>query len=224
VTSTDSDVDPVGACVGMKGSRVQAVVQELYGEKIDIIPFSVDLARFVCSAIAPASVVRVLIDENNHHIELIVMDDQLSLAIGRRGQNVKLASKLLGWNIEIHGESRIAELKARLKVDLVKIPGLDESQIEYLFKLGYHSPDNLLNADETELAAIPGLGLPLVQAIQQVAYELKQKMKNEVAEGPAAPVAKPVEPVAAAVADPVAAADAVQEDTPAPAPVEDEIP
>lgn len=220
VTSTDSDVDPVGACVGMKGSRVQAVVQELYGEKIDIIPFSVDLARFVCSAIAPASVQRVLIDENNHHIELIVLDDQLSLAIGRRGQNVKLASKLLGWNIEIHGESRIAELKARLKVELVRIPGLDESQIEYLFKLGYHSPDNLLNADETELAAIPGLGLPLVQAIQQVAYELKQKMKNEVAEAPAAPVAKPAEPVAA----PVATADAVQDETPAPAPVEDEIP
>ena len=182
VTSTDSDVDPVGACVGMKGSRVQAVVQELRGEKIDIIPYSIDLARYVCSAIAPASVQRVLIDENNHQIELIVGDDQLSLAIGRRGQNVKLASKLLGWNIEIHGESRITEVKTRLKAELIKAEGLDESQVEYLFKLGYHSPENLLNADEDELAAIPGLSLALVQAIQQISYELKQKLKVEAAE------------------------------------------
>ncbi|HOI11645.1 MAG TPA: helix-hairpin-helix domain-containing protein, partial [Myxococcota bacterium] len=124
---------------------------------------------------------RVLIDENNHQIELIVADDQLSLAIGRRGQNVKLATKLLGWNIEIHGESRIAEVKVRLKEDLVKLDGLDESTIEYLFKLGYHSPENLLNADETELAAIPGISILLAQGIQQVAYELKQKLKVEQA-------------------------------------------
>lgn len=194
VTSTDSDVDPVGACVGMKGSRVQAVVQELRGEKIDIIPYSVDLARFVCSAIAPAVVQRVLIDENNHQIELIVADDQLSLAIGRRGQNVKLATKLLGWNIEIHGESRIAEVKVRLKEDLVKLDGLDESTIEYLFKLGYHSPENLLNADETELAAIPGISLTLAQGIQQVAYELKQKLKAEQQAAALAPPAPPPAP------------------------------
>ncbi len=179
VTSTDSDVDPVGACVGMKGSRVQAVVQELRGEKIDIIPYSIDLARYVCAAIAPAQVQRVLIDENNHQIELIVADDQLSLAIGRRGQNVKLASRLLGWNIEVHGESRIAELKARLKEVLLGVEGLDESMIEYLFKLGYHSPENILNADEMELAAIPGMSLERAQAIQQVAYELKVRLKAE---------------------------------------------
>lgn len=179
VTSTDSDVDPVGACVGMKGSRVQAVVQELRGEKIDIIPYSVDLPRFVVSAIAPAVVTRVLIDENNHQIELIVADDQLSLAIGRRGQNVKLASKLLQWSIEIHGESRIAELKERLKKILVTIDGVDESLAEYLFKLGYHSPENLLNADENELSAIPGISKDLAQAIQQKAHELKQTMRVE---------------------------------------------
>ena len=179
VTSTDSDVDPVGACVGMKGSRVQAVVQELRGEKIDIFPNSVDVPRYVCSATAPAVVHSVLVDEPNHQIELIVADDQLSLAIGRRGQNVKLATKLLGWDIEIHGESRIAELKNRLKAELVKLEGLDESTIEYLFKLGYHAPDNLLNADEAELAAIPGVGATLAQGIQQVAYELKQTLKQE---------------------------------------------
>jgi len=181
VASSDSDVDPVGACVGMKGSRVQAVVQELRGEKIDIIPYSVDLARYVCAAIAPAVVLRVLIDENNHQIELIVADDQLSLAIGRRGQNVKLASKLLDWNIEIHGESRIQELKDRLKAELIKLDGIDESTAEYLFKLGYHSPDNLLNADEAELAAIPGIGKDKAEAIQQTAFELKQKLKEESA-------------------------------------------
>lgn len=179
VTSTDSDVDPVGACVGMKGSRVQAVVQELHGEKIDIIPYSVDLARYVCAAIAPAVVQRVLIDEKNRLIELIVADDQLSLAIGRRGQNVKLASKLLGWNIEIHNESFIARMNAILKEELSRIPGLEESQIEYLFKLGYHSPDNLLNADETELAMIPGLNRQIVQAIQQIAYEVREKLKAD---------------------------------------------
>jgi len=183
VASSDSDVDPVGACVGMKGSRVQAVVQELRGEKIDIIPWSVDLARYVCAAIAPAVVQRVLIDENNHQVELIVADDQLSLAIGRRGQNVKLASKLLDWNIEIHGESRVQEMKERLKVELVKLDGIDESTAEYLFKLGYHSPENLLNADESELASIPGIGREKAEAIQQIAFELKQKLKEESAAG-----------------------------------------
>jgi N utilization substance protein A len=223
VTSTDSDVDPVGACVGMKGSRVQAVVQELRGEKIDIIPFSIDQARYVCAAIAPASVQRVLIDENNHQIELIVGDDQLSLAIGRRGQNVKLASKLLGWNIEIHGESRITEVKARLKEDLLKLPALDESTIEYLFKLGYHSPENLLNADESEIAAIPGISLDTSQGIQQIAYELKQKLKAEAqaaAQMPPAPKPEPVSvdvPAEVTDAEPDAETVAEPEATPAPA-------
>lgn len=179
VTSTDSDVDPVGACVGMKGARVQSVVQELKGEKIDIIPYSADIARYVCAAIAPATVQRVLIDEKNQQIELIVADDQLSLAIGRRGQNVKLASKLIGWNIDIHSESQIAAIKARLKEALLRVEGMDESLIEYLFKLGYHSPDNILNADEMELATIPGMSLEKAQACQQAAYELKAQMKAE---------------------------------------------
>ncbi len=219
VASSDSDVDPVGACVGMKGSRVQAVVQELRGEKIDIIPYSVDLARYVCAAIAPAAVQRVLIDENNHQIELIVGDDQLSLAIGRRGQNVKLASKLLDWNIEIHGESRIQEMKDRLKVELIKLDGVDESTAEYLFKLGYHSPDNLLNADETELASIPGIGKDRAEAIQQVAFELKQKMKEEAAVPQERPAdGATVEPVAAAGDDGTAQPDAAPASDAAPAP------
>src|SRR5580693_7476293 len=115
VTSRDADVDPVGACVGMKGSRVQAVVQELRGEKIDIVPYDDDPARFVCNAIAPAEVKRVIIDAEGHRMELIVPDDKLSLAIGKKGQNVRLASQLTGWRIDIHSESKIYELERRAK-------------------------------------------------------------------------------------------------------------
>ncbi len=109
VYSHEGDVDPVGACVGMRGSRVQNVVSELRGEKIDIIPWSEDIARFACNALAPAVVSRVYVDEENREMEIIVADDQLSLAIGKRGQNVRLAAKLIGWKIDIKSESRAAE-------------------------------------------------------------------------------------------------------------------
>ncbi|GLI38830.1 transcription termination/antitermination protein NusA [Geobacter hydrogenophilus] len=109
VYSHDSDVDPVGACVGMRGSRVQNVVSELRGEKIDIIPWSEDPARFACNALQPAAVSKVYIDEENKALEIIVADDQLSLAIGKKGQNVRLAAKLTGWRIDIKSETRAAE-------------------------------------------------------------------------------------------------------------------
>ncbi len=109
VVSHDSDVDPVGACVGMRGSRVQNVVSELRGEKIDIIPWTPDIARFACSALAPAEVTRVYVDSDEQALEVIVPDDQLSLAIGKKGQNVRLAAKLTGWKIDIKSESRAAE-------------------------------------------------------------------------------------------------------------------
>jgi N utilization substance protein A len=179
VASKDSDVDPVGACVGMKGSRVQAVVQELKGEKIDIVPWSPDTAKFVCNAIQPAEVSRVLIDEDNQTIELIVPDDQLSLAIGRRGQNVRLASKLVGWKIDIQSESKIEELKQVLGAALSVVPGLDESVVSYLFKLGYHSPENLLNAHVEDLAAIHGIDEEMAMQIQQIAYEVKKQREEE---------------------------------------------
>ena len=176
VASSDSDVDPVGACVGMKGSRVQAVVQELRGEKIDIVPWSSDIAKFVCHAIAPADVSRVLIDEDTNTIELVVGDDQLSLAIGRRGQNVRLASQLVGWKIEINSESKIDAMKAELKDKLAELnaPGLDGSTIEYLFKLGFHSPENLLSAHEDDLTMIPGVTGETVEAIRTVASGLRE--------------------------------------------------
>lgn len=109
VLSNDSDVDPVGACVGMRGSRVQNVVSELRGEKIDIIPWTPDVARFACSALSPAEVTRVYVDNDDQSLEVIVPDDQLSLAIGKKGQNVRLAAKLTNWRIDIKSETRAAE-------------------------------------------------------------------------------------------------------------------
>jgi len=114
VVSHDPDVDPVGACVGMRGARVQNVVSELRGEKIDIIPWTADIARFSCFALAPAEVNRVYVDNDEQSLEIIVPDDQLSLAIGKKGQNVRLAAKLTGWKIDIKSETRAAEAQAEL--------------------------------------------------------------------------------------------------------------
>src|SRR5215207_10381327 len=157
VSSRDRDVDPVGACVGMKGSRVQAVVQELRGEKIDIVPYDDDPARFVCNAIQPAEVSRVIIDAEGHRMELIVPDDKLSLAIGKKGQNVRLASQLTGWKIDIHSESKIRELEAQAKRAMASLPDVGD-HAETLFKLGWRSVPDLADAVAEELAAVPGLG------------------------------------------------------------------
>jgi N utilization substance protein A len=158
VSSRDRDVDPVGACVGMKGSRVQAVVQELRGEKIDIVPYDDDPARFVCNAIAPAEVSRVIIDAENHRMELIVPDDKLSLAIGKKGQNVRLASQLTGWKIDIHSESKIRELEAHAKAAMASLRSVGEDMAETLFKLGWRSVPDLAEALAEELTAVPGMG------------------------------------------------------------------
>jgi len=120
VYSQDSDVDPIGACVGVKGSRVQAVVQELRGEKIDIIPYSIDPTKFVCNALAPARISKVYINEVEHSMEIVVNDDQLSLAIGKKGQNVRLASKLTGWSIDIISESEVEKSSKKVIDELVK--------------------------------------------------------------------------------------------------------
>ena len=158
VSSRDRDVDPVGACVGMKGSRVQAVVQELRGEKIDIVPYDDDPARFVCNAIAPAEVSRVIIDAEGHRMELVVPDEKLSLAIGKKGQNVRLASQLSGWRIDIHSESKIYELERRAKEQIASIAGVSIDLGETLFKLGWRSVSELSRAHPEELAQVPGVG------------------------------------------------------------------
>jgi N utilization substance protein A len=154
VSSVDPDVDPVGACVGLKGSRVQAVVQELRGEAIDIIPFHPDPARFIVHAIAPASVTRVYIDEHTHCMELIVPDDQLSKAIGRRGQNVRLAAQLTGWRIDIYSETRHAELNDQAYSELERIGGLDEETIETLIRHGFRTAKELGDAEAFEISSI----------------------------------------------------------------------
>jgi N utilization substance protein A len=158
VSSRDRDVDPVGACVGMKGSRVQAVVQELRGEKIDIVPYDADPARFVCNAIAPAEVARVIIDAGSHTMELVVPDDKLSLAIGKKGQNVRLASQLTGWRIDIHSESKVREMEQRSRVSMAAIEGVGAEVAETLFKLGWRSAADVANAKPEELASVTGIG------------------------------------------------------------------
>ena len=160
VSSRDPDVDPVGACVGMKGSRVQAVVQELRGEKIDIVPYDRDPARFVCNAIAPAEVSRVIIDEANSAMELVVPDDKLSLAIGRRGQNVRLASQLSGWRLDVIGDSKFKLMEEEAIAALASIEKLDRHLALTLYKQGFRSLDEVAEASEEELGAIDGLGGP----------------------------------------------------------------
>ncbi len=154
VSSMDRDVDPVGACVGLKGSRVQAVVQELRGEAIDIIPFHPDPARFIVYAIAPAQVSRVYIDELTHSMELIVPDDQLSKAIGRRGQNVRLAAQLTGWRIDIFSESRHADMVDRARGELGRLALLHDDQVDELIRHGFRSAQELYDAEAFEIAGI----------------------------------------------------------------------
>ena len=169
VYSTDADVDPVGACVGMRGSRVQSVVQELRGEKIDIVPYHSDPARFVCNAISPAQVAKVLIDEAKGAMELIVPDDQLSLAIGRGGQNVRLAAQLSGWNLEIYSETRLRQLMAEAKEELLQFDGVDESMIDTLFNLGYNKLEDISLADVDEIAQLPTYDEEKARAIVEAA-------------------------------------------------------
>ncbi|WP_164018636.1 transcription termination factor NusA [Pyxidicoccus trucidator] len=179
VSSRDSDVDPVGACVGMKGSRVQAVVQELRGEKIDIVPFDEDPARFVCSALAPAEVSRVIIDEANHAMELIVPDDQLSLAIGRRGQNVRLAAQLTGWKLDINSESRVRELREFASRSLGSLPGINEMLVETLYAHGFRQARDIADANPEMLAQMPGIDPARIPAMQEAA---RKRMVEDQAE------------------------------------------
>jgi N utilization substance protein A len=158
VSSRDSDVDPVGACVGMKGSRVQAVVQELRGEKIDIIPWTRDIAKNVCNALAPAECSRMIIDDEQKLVLVIVGDDQLSLAIGRKGQNVRLASQLTGWNIDIKSETEMDNLTREAQATLGRIPGIGPILAEKLYLEGFTSAYDLSRADPEILAVIPGIG------------------------------------------------------------------
>ncbi len=184
VASRDSDVDPVGACVGMKGSRVQSVVQELRGERIDIVPWSPDPARYVCSALSPAQVSKVIIDEAAQSMDVIVPDDQLSLAIGRRGQNVRLAVQLTGWKIDIKSESRMREIARWLAEAVSVVESWGEPEAEILLQQGITSLDDLAQCPSELLAQLPGgdeAGAQAVKARAAVLAEEQRRQEEEAA-------------------------------------------
>jgi len=178
VYSSSRDVDPVGACVGMRGSRVQSVVQELRGERIDIIPWSQDQAKYICNALAPAKISRVYIDEENRHLEVVVADDQLSLAIGKKGQNVRLASKLTGWKIDIKSESKMEEISSEILQRFKELPYIGDVASRILYNEGFRSMQEIAEADPEELVKI-------LEIDQGKAIEITQRaaaMSEETAE------------------------------------------
>jgi N utilization substance protein A len=184
VISRDSSVDPVGACVGMRGSRVQAVVNELQGEKIDIIPWSPDIATFVVNALAPAEVAKVVLDEDRERIEVVVPDSQLSLAIGRRGQNVRLASQLTGWDIDIlteqeESERRQADFENSTRVFMEAL-NVDEVVGQLLASEGFSTVEDLVMVDIRDLAGIEGFDEDTANELQARAREYLEKIEGEI--------------------------------------------
>jgi N utilization substance protein A len=175
VTSNDSSIDPVGACVGMRGSRVQAVVGELQGEKIDIIPWTENIADLVVSALQPADVAKVVLDEQAEKIEVVVPDEQLSLAIGRRGQNVRLASQLIGWDIDILTEQEESERRQKEFTErsalFMQALDVDETLAQLLASEGFSSVEQLAYIDLGEIASIQGFDEETAAEIQQRATD-----------------------------------------------------
>jgi N utilization substance protein A len=186
VISRDSSIDPVGACVGMRGSRVQAVVQELQGEKIDIIPWSPDAATFIVNALQPAEVVKVVLDEDTAKIEVVVPDDQLSLAIGRRGQNVRLASQLTGWDIDIMTEAEESERRQKEFVErselFMQALDVDEVVAQLLTAEGFASIEELAFVDPAEISSIEGFDEDTAEEIQTRAKEYLDRVEAEYEE------------------------------------------
>ena len=185
VLSHDSSIDPIGACVGMRGSRVQAVVQELQGEKVDIIPWSHDTANFIVNALAPAEVSKVLMDEEKNKTEVVVPDDQLSLAIGRRGQNVKLASQLTGWEIDIMTEAEESERRqkeTRERTELFKAAlDVDDVIAHLLVAEGYGAVEDVSESAVEDLATVEGFDEEIATELQRRAREFIEKRDAELA-------------------------------------------
>jgi N utilization substance protein A len=207
VYSSSRDVDPVGACVGMRGSRVQSVVQELRGERIDIIPWSQDQAKYVCNGLAPAKISRVYIDEENRHMEVVVADDQLSLAIGKKGQNVRLASKLTGWKIDIKSESRMEKISSEILEKFKELPYVGDVASRILYNEGFRSVKEVSEVDPEELAKVLELEKEKASEIVEGAIQLSRREEGaEVGQG--------VPPIAGgATADPVNRMEGVGEKT-----------
>ena len=183
VRSKDSSIDPVGACVGMRGSRVQAVVTELQGEKIDIIPWSQDAATFIVNALAPAEVAKVVLDEETERIEVVVPDEQLSLAIGRRGQNVRLASQLTGWDIDILTEAEESERRQKEFAErtqrFMEALDVDEMLAQLLASEGFSSVEDVAFVATAELAALEGLDDETAAELQARARDFLERKAVE---------------------------------------------
>jgi transcription termination/antitermination protein NusA len=180
VTTRDGDVDPVGACVGIKGSRVQAVVQELRGEKIDIVPYDQDVARYIIAAIQPADVNKVIVDEADHRMELVVPDEKLSLAIGRKGQNVRLASQLTGWKLDIISESKFKAMEEDALQAFREIEDVDEALARAMYRLGFRALEEVAEAGTDELTTIDGIqGVEGARMLQQNALAAMDRLRVE---------------------------------------------
>jgi N utilization substance protein A len=179
VASKDRDVDPVGACVGMKGSRVQAVVQELRGEKIDIVSWDPDPAKFVCNALAPAEILRVIVEEENRSMEVVVPDDQLSLAIGKRGQNVRLASRLTNWKLDVTSDSDYNKALKEGYKSLLKLSGVGEKLATTLDGMGFRSAEDIAKAEVTDLASAKGISERKAEGLIQEAINYMQPLEPD---------------------------------------------
>lgn len=180
VRTSDPTIDPVGACVGMKGSRVQNIVLELKGEKIDIVNWDEDVTRFACNALAPAEISRVFVDEDNREMEIVVPDSQLSLAIGKRGQNVRLAAKLTGWKLDILSESSAATRTAEAVYNLMLLPNMSETMAQNIFQSGFTNFQNIATAIVEEVITIPGFDDPVkAEKLIQDAKNLIEKFKAD---------------------------------------------
>jgi N utilization substance protein A len=242
VASMDRDVDPVGACVGMKGSRINSIIRELRGEKIDIVQWSDDPAQYAANALNPAKISKVLIlDPSEKRMEVIVEEKQQSLAIGKKGQNVRLASKLIGWQIDIKSEEQkkqevlsVMESLTSSSTSLGELEGISDRIIEKLREAGIENVERILELGESELQEIPGVGEKTAAKIMEAARDLFEEVEIEVPEGMELPTAieapeaespgqtDEATPTAAAEGTDVEAvkaepADAAAEDTPSPA-------
>jgi len=188
VSSRDSDVDPVGACVGMKGARVQNIVQELRGEKIDIIPWHPDPAKFATNALSPAQVSRIILNKSIQNMEVIVPDDQLSLAIGKRGQNVRLASRLVAWKIDVKSESKYSKSLKEGYLSLLRIPGVGEITASLLHEGGYTSARDVAETTLEDLIQATGLtekkAAALIASAQEMAQGGAEKSASEAEAAP----------------------------------------
>jgi N utilization substance protein A len=183
VQSSDSDVDPVGACVGMKGSRIQNIVQELRGEKIDVVPWNPDIAKFVCNSLAPAEITRVVIDEDNRTMEVIVPEDHLSISIGKNGQNISLACDLTKWHLQVMSEEDYSRGIKQGYDDLMRLSGINLSTAEIMLSAGFNSLAEVSDAQAEDICAIIDCDEKQAQAIIDEAKELllqdKQKQEDD---------------------------------------------